>query len=144
MTDNEIIKALECCYKVKGYRHIPICQECPLKESRCAIELPKNALALINRQKAEIERLEREIEDLESTQEISPEAKHFVDTKADKVISLMNELIKSQDQIKADAVKEFAERMKAIRRKMYPCYVSVDLFEGVIDNLVKEFTGGQK
>lgn len=42
-----------------------------------------------------------------------------------------------------DGVKEFAEKLKAIRRKMYPCYVSIDLFEGVIDNLVKEFTEGE-
>ena len=40
-----------------------------------------------------------------------PEAKHFVDTKADKVISLLNKAIKSQEQIKAEAIKEFAERL---------------------------------
>ena len=52
MTDNEIIKALECCAKLT-------CSECPYYEKKhihCR-ELRKLALDLINRQKAEIERL---------------------------------------------------------------------------------------
>lgn len=58
MTNNEIIKALECCIA-------PNCGECPIfnnKEirkvpGRCIVTLEKNALDLINRQKAEIKRL---------------------------------------------------------------------------------------
>lgn len=60
MTDNEIIKALECCTT-------EICWECPFepKEQRkgtigCCEENIKNALDLINRQKAEIEMLENQ------------------------------------------------------------------------------------
>lgn len=51
MTDNEIIKALECCMNA--------CKECPFKKygEECAAKLNKCALDLINRQKAEIERL---------------------------------------------------------------------------------------
>lgn len=53
MTDNEIIKALECCSGLDG------CKECPAKEYNleCSDVLKFNALKLINRQKAEIERL---------------------------------------------------------------------------------------
>lgn len=56
MTDNEIIKALECC---DG--SFDRCEECPLDnvsqdKLRCW-ELEKSALDLINRQKAENERL---------------------------------------------------------------------------------------
>ena len=53
MTDNEIKKALECC-EVSG-----TCEYCPLKSDKknCLSLLSKNALDLINRQKAENENL---------------------------------------------------------------------------------------
>lgn len=56
MTDNEIIKALECCVGNKG------CDDCPLyaKES-CFVVEEKALLDLINRQKAENERLNKKI-----------------------------------------------------------------------------------
>ena len=59
MTDNKIIKALEHCgIECK-------CSGCPLDDSEfvsnCIDKLCKNALNLINRQKAEIERLEKRI-----------------------------------------------------------------------------------
>ena len=52
MTDNEIIKALECC---TGYPACPT--DCPLYEQPmdCLLKLSKPTLDLINRQKAEIE-----------------------------------------------------------------------------------------
>lgn len=55
MTDNEIIKALECC-KPKQNRN---CGDCPAYDlgNFCAAELRENVLDLINRQKAEIEKL---------------------------------------------------------------------------------------
>ena len=117
MTDNEIIKALECCgagickeecfgYFMKG-------------TSKCTTELTKNALALINRQKAEIEEL-REIV--------------FMDR---------SEAIK---QLKADAVKEFAERLKSKHRRIldydeagFSAPTDIVYVE-TIHNLVKEFT----
>ncbi len=59
MTDNEIIKALECCEKPVGKG----CKECPLYNTDCtAINLGAIALDLINRQKAEIEKKDTEIE----------------------------------------------------------------------------------
>ena len=60
MTDEQIIKALECCVNddegVLGFCN----NGCPLfgKNANCPEVLRKNALDLINRQKAEIERLE--------------------------------------------------------------------------------------
>ena len=55
MTDNEIIKALECCRKGK-------CRECCMDEeylsiNECTAELAKVALDLIQRQQERIERL---------------------------------------------------------------------------------------
>ncbi len=115
LTDSEIIKAWECCMDEMGCTKGCPCFNPKAKGSHCTVakklELEKLTLDLINRLQAENEELKREIENLESVQEISPEAKHFVDTKADKVISLLNEVIKSQEQIKAEAYKEFAERL---------------------------------
>lgn len=50
MKDNEIIKALECCIKDD-------CDNCPDTFGNCEHNAMRNALDLINRQKAEIERL---------------------------------------------------------------------------------------
>lgn len=51
MTDNEIIKALECCRSTS-------CYDCPYNdENLCIDALLQYALDLINRQKAENERL---------------------------------------------------------------------------------------
>ena len=57
MTDNDIIKALECCTTEDSAD----CTNCPLnKTEECYfVNLHTHALALINRQKAEIERLEK-------------------------------------------------------------------------------------
>lgn len=56
MTDNGIVKALECC---NGYS---CCEECPFcnKIGVCGVNLYELALDLINRQKAKIEKLEKE------------------------------------------------------------------------------------
>ena len=50
MTDNEVIKALECCRDSN-------CNECPIEG--CTDSIIRNALALIKRQKAEIELLKK-------------------------------------------------------------------------------------
>jgi hypothetical protein len=63
-TDEEVIKALECCVKddiIDSSNH-EICFECPLKyDNDCSCNLRKRILDLINRQKAEIETLENRI-----------------------------------------------------------------------------------
>ena len=56
MTDNEIIKALECCISpvhCNGRQYYYV-------NAECSRELIENALDLINSQKAEIERLKEE------------------------------------------------------------------------------------
>ncbi len=61
MTDNEIIKALECC-KIRR-----TCSGCPLdkgaEDSTCIKELAQECYNLINRQKAEIESLNKDLSD---------------------------------------------------------------------------------
>lgn len=54
MTDNEIIKALECC-------EVGDCINCPFDRDACDDELAREALNLITRQKAEIEKLKEAI-----------------------------------------------------------------------------------
>lgn len=58
MTDEEIIKALECCSTYGGS-----CKKCPayvkVDRSNCKKVL-EGAIDIINRQKAEIERLQNE------------------------------------------------------------------------------------
>ena len=69
MTDNEIIKALECC----SWQDEKNCSKCPLdkKETNtfCTVDLMKNTLELINRQKAEIKELNRVIKKFKATKE---------------------------------------------------------------------------
>jgi hypothetical protein len=56
LTDEEIVKALECC----TVDEVTDCENCPLLRESCAI-IRKYALDFINRQKAEIERLTKRI-----------------------------------------------------------------------------------
>ena len=59
MTDNEIIKALECCilYKQISSENCPLCDVKSCKEN-----LRKHCLDLITRQKAEIDSLKSELD----------------------------------------------------------------------------------
>ena len=61
MTDNEIVKALECCANLEA------CEKCPMGSMEkydidtCEHQIMLYSLDLINRQKAEIERLNNEL-----------------------------------------------------------------------------------
>lgn len=95
MTDNEIIKALECCVKA------PYCSEktdCPYKG------IDEFAMGVIKRQDAKIERL-----------------KGIIDRQSD-VISEQKEKI---ERIYAEAVKEFAERLCKDRVSNDPVVIAV-------------------
>ena len=63
MSDNEIIKALECC---SIDDHIGVCTDCPFTDicDEDTQALQKYALDLIKRQQAEIERLNKEVDRL--------------------------------------------------------------------------------
>lgn len=65
MTEEQIIKALECCSKEYGY-----CSGCPYDSDNCITAKGQSAiivdaLDLINRKNAEVERLRRQNERLE-------------------------------------------------------------------------------
>lgn len=97
MTEEQIVKALECCvFKAK-------CEECPY-EARCW-DLSKDAAAIIKRQKAEIERLTEQL-----------------------------------NTARADAVREFAVRIKAHTHHLFSG-VDVGI---IVDELVaQEMTEGE-
>ena len=74
MTDNEIIKALECC----GIRNID-CTSCPYYGKTYCVSA--DALDMLNRQKAEIEMLEARLEGVQDANAILRERNEIAITK---------------------------------------------------------------
>ena len=93
MTDEQIIKALETCAKNRDSD--AYCHECPyFNDSYCLDKMIADALDFIKSQNAEIERLKVEC----GKAQYEKYRADFEEFRA---------------EIKADAVKEFAERLKA-------------------------------
>ena len=131
MIDNEIIKALEC---LRGNAFD--CGECPYCScypAPCEQQVAKDVLSLINRQKEEIERLKNRDLQVEVSEKLERE-------------------------IKAEAVKEFADRLKeqdGYNNHVFDDCASIlvpkEYLKGrdekikevwtTIDNLVKEMVG---
>lgn len=146
MTDNEIIKFMQC---VMG--NDANCSECEYQKTlpfpSCRRMCAKNALDLINRQKAEIERLEKEIKDKERAYNDEFCSRKEWQTKC-------RELLKEKQITKSEAIKDFAERLKEGiqenhyytstedmgNRKRYVHITNIKDFSQYIDNLVKEMT----
>ena len=151
MTDEQIVKALECCTRGK------ICRECPLKtEDRCMSIIRGDALDLINRQKAEIERLTKRIksqkhalfEQQSYTSELQTEIDNLQHYKQsyDELKAEHLELIRSIKTCQIEVIKEFAERY----RKRISFFVPIAKFEeqgGIyacldkLDEVEKEMVG---
>ena len=122
MTDKEIIKALECCTGDEW----DICDKCPYQKYKtgrgCTYHILRDTFDLINRQQAEIERLQIRLR---------KERHQFED------------LGKMYSEIRAEAIKEFAERLKK-HLKGYGGLYCVTTMNTHIDNLVKEMVGEDK
>ena len=102
MTDNEIIKALECCTTDLERA----CEKCPLRMD-CITDsstAEKHALDLINRQKAEIERL---------IFDVTTYRLRWAKATA------------KLDAAKSEAIKEFAERLCEDRVSNDPVVIAV-------------------
>lgn len=160
MTDEQIIKALECCATDDG----DDCFQCPYGNivykpgnGGCVNRCRKEALDLINRQKAENEELrsdkiiaerhEKDARDLfvDCTRQLA-EAKAEIESLKRGVTftftiedfeSIKETVISSLDnKIKSEAIKEFVERLKKHKYCAHCEVVSVS----DIDNLAKKMT----
>lgn len=144
MNDKDIIKALECCTKAKLNDDCKRLQ-CPFFDVRLDVckyvnfeeVIYNESLNLINRQQAEIEKL--------TIQKNAFGAGMKVEAR-------------KNDDVRAEAIKEFAKRLKEMMFNYYECvgesakgrpykgdnlmdYEVVDMIEDSIDNLVKEMLG---
>lgn len=151
-TDKDIISSLEVIATTCN------CNECKIRSGKwgtcnCSETTANAALDLINRQKTEIDRLQKEVNlvsiQFQDIQEREEESQAEID-KLNKVYQanqqLINALNKSYFLAKAEAIKEFAERLKnclencrTVHDYVYVGYDSGDTLE-TIDNLVKEMT----
>ncbi len=146
MTDNEIIKAWECCV-IKCS-----CVGCPYKKdwqsfsSQCIDMRLEDTFDLITRQKAEIERLEKELENergltlgrqsrnLALKAEIERLRDALIDNEYANCVAVKNGLIythtpddydKLIGNISAEAIKEFAEKLCEDRLSNDPVVIAV-------------------
>lgn len=146
MTDSDILEALEGQILVSDTVGVDYCNGVPKR-------FFVNILDLINRQKAEIERLQKEVNlvsiQFQDIQERQEESQSEID-KLNKVYQanqqLINALNKSYFLAKAEAIQEFAERLKDHSRKMQSSDFSEDFRDAAvlvedIDKLVKEMEG---
>lgn len=129
MTDNEIIKALECCVSANY-----ICPHtCPmLKNKECLTSLRKNALDLITRLQAKIDEFMKET----AVTTLIDDAVVYTPT--------LEDYNKFKKKFKFEAVKEFAERAKEFMHNKFKAldeYEFEYITERDIDNLVKEMVG---
>lgn len=135
MTDNEIIKAMQCVIE-----NSVSCSECEYQKAllfpSCRRICAENALDLINRQKAEIARLKKKNTILSKN----------ADTAFQDGLDENRDLFKKEvePEIRNEAIKELAERLKrtsigleiGVEKKFKMTVVSTV----AIDNLVKEMT----
>lgn len=122
MTDEQIIKALERCFIVGSCSG---CAGCPLKPKRqedanCIDKLVTNTIDLIKRQQAEIEML-----------------------KAEQPTGINELLVIVEDDIRAEAIKEFAHKLKVNRPKLNTGEQVFYIRPEEVDELVKEMGCGE-
>lgn len=139
MTDDEIIKALECC----DFTDIKACEECPLYHTfDCSFVIIDKTLDLVNRQKAEIRFNDYPVKTLIDNNNMmcSKSSEDY-----DKWFFNLSKDISYQ------AIKEFADRLKNEMRleddcqyDCMGCLYTCKEYVPMIDNLVKEMTEVQE
>lgn len=135
MTDDEIIKALECC----DFTDIKDCEECPLYHTfDCSFVIIDKTLDLVNRQNAEIERLKQENKEYCEDNRIIAYQRNQRDKEIRALHNQLNGLNFMDKQIKSEAIKEFAERLK--EKKIQSTLDNRICTMEMINNLVKEMT----
>jgi hypothetical protein len=139
MTDEQTIKAFEYCMNQNECRSC-----CPYDDDEdtnegCTSKLVEDVLDLIKRQQAEIERLKEEIRKFERYPVIVGVGNNCL-----VLTRSLDDYDKFIGDVSAEAIKEFAERVKA-----HMCNYDIDNYhsfraieEEVFDDLVKELTEG--
>lgn len=142
MTDNETIKALECC---TGIINIESCSQCPAYVgcADCVDILREESLALINRQQAEIERLQKELSAKRPSEE------YPFKVKVGNNSEIHSKSIEDYDRllidISAEAIKEFIKKHREIMLAFCDDDDQISLkvceYDANTENLVKEMAG---
>ena len=148
MTDDEIIKALECC----SHRGKKDCDNCPVNYKTaelCFEDVMSDAFDLVNRQNAEIERLKQENKEYCEDNRIIAYQRNQRDKEIRALHNQLNGLNFMDKQIKSESVKKFAEKLKDSADKtriknMETEKVVFYMDEFKLDNLVKEMTEVQE
>lgn len=133
LTDNEIIKTLECCKKATNYEDCKNCYYVKCTNPRgCYRELLNDVLDLINRQKKEIERLK-----------VHNTAFAVKNSELEYDLGLLKQ---EKSVIKSAAYKEFAEGlMKKFDIKGFTWFeIEEKLFIEEVNNLLKEMEGAEE
>lgn len=137
MTDEQAIKAIECCCENES------CRECPLAEMHGAIcikKLMNTTLDLIKRQQVRIEQevdLNREMFEKMARDEAEIERKKKILDSYALQYGTVTDQSKKIKEIKDEAYKEFAEEFekRCITSGIYPV-----ITKNILKNLVKEMT----
>ena len=138
MTDKEIINVLECCLSKE------CCADCDYFRDTCngTDEAIKNALDLVKSQQAEIDQLIYKLECLlcHSTGGKLSKYTYSLETMYSAVDDEVQDCC---EEIRAEAIKEFAEKLKAefLDDKQIVNMAWVNSIKH-IDDLVKEMVGG--
>ena len=144
LTDNEIIKALECCSKPVSEN----CKECPLCSTDCMeVDIEKLALDLINRLQEKNSNLTSDLTSLQNNLTSLQAENERLKDHIKEGINLAKQLPEMVSLAKAEAYKEFAERLKKeiFFVNIHNCEKAeikcIDLKPKHIDNLLKELVG---
>ena len=142
MTDNEIIKALECCtsedFTCNGCPYIAV--DMSGAEYDCSYYARKDAFDLIKRQQAEIDKKNKALDFIKNELE---NVKNLVLQNRETTLKIQNAYERLLASSRTEAFKEFAEKLKAE-------YSTPDIFmpfnwisceEMVLDEIIKEMVG---
>lgn len=113
LTDEEIIRTLECCAYSDG------CERCQCSKQCDGAEHLINALDLINRQKAENERLKTENKIYIEANQIIGHQRDQRDKEIDELQKQINGLDVRENKIKTEAYTEFAKEVEEEIKKAY-------------------------
>ena len=129
MTDNEILKVLECC-------HNGTCSMCPyVNEGYCGRRMISGSLDLIRKQQAEIKYLKNEICDIDTVnRNLIKEKAEAIKEFADK---LENRFFNYYEVLNRDSNK------RDYRGETLMVYEVADMIEDCIDGTLKEMVGAE-